>query len=110
MECKLFYNYNFLLIKGSVSMGDEDKIEKVIKELGFSSNDISINNRKPMETKNLYGLRTELLQSDVDEVIYQLKEDLYSLCEKHNIGVFDFFIVEVSYSKMFKSIWHDGFY
>jgi hypothetical protein len=108
MQTNLFNTFQILLIKGNVSMGDNDNIEIIFNELGFSQDKISINGQTPMETKNLYSTMKE--GKDVDEVIFSLKEKIYESCKANKIGMFDFFLIDATNSKMFKSLWHDGYY
>jgi hypothetical protein len=107
MELKLFDVRQVLLFVGSVSIGNEVEVCKLIKELGFSSS-VRISGIKAMETKNLYsGYFEGNEEGDVLEVI---KEQIYIGCKNIGIGLFDFFLIDSTDAPMFKSIWHDGFY
>ena len=106
MEPKLFHIRQILLFIGECPF--EEEVKQLLSELKFSSS-IYINGNKAMKTKNLY-MTFFSIESENEDVLFIIKESIYSECKRLGIGVLDFFLIDATNSPMFKSIWHDGFY
>ncbi len=106
-QLKLFDYKQILLFIGAVSMHDDDKVKKIIYELGFNENVLIFGNYA-MPTRNLYAGFFSF--KDGESNMYNLKEHLHKIFEKNNIGMVDFFLIDATETSKLKSIWHDGFY
>lgn len=107
IQLKLFESKQILLFIGGVSMNDEYNVKKLVYEIGFKD-DVLINTRYAMPTRNLYAGLFEFKENE--DCMYILKEKLYKTFEANDIGMVDFFMIDATVTIMFKSIWHDGFY
>lgn len=107
MQEKLFNIRQVLLFVGDCGMGDDQSVQRIIRDLGFTQA-VMINGQSAMATKALYsGYFEEKRDGDV---LWDVKESIYEICRTEGVGVLDFFLVDVTEANMFKSIWHDGYY
>jgi hypothetical protein len=108
MQTKMFNSYQILLfVHNCDAFKAEEHVKLITNDLGFSQN-ILINTSKTMPVKSLFAGFFE--GEDPEILLSELKEKIYSSCDKHNFGVLDFFLIDATNAAMLKGMWHDGFY
>lgn len=100
-------SYTILLIKGDVSMGSGDKINKALDLLGFNNNimqaDVFLLANRNLLYKTIIA---ENILSEMDK----LKVAIKLQCKQNNIGAFNFYLLDITETIIMTGAWHDGHY
>lgn len=100
-------SYTILLIKGNVSMSDDDKVKKALDVLGFNKNIMQADVFLLANSNLLYKtIIAENILSEMDK----LKVAIKLQCEQNNIGAFNFYLLDITETTIMTGSWHDGHY
>ena len=100
-------SYTILLIKGNVSMSDDDKVKKALDVLGFNKNIMEADVFLLANSNLLYKtIIVENILSEMDK----LKVAIKLQCEQNNIGAFNFYLLDITETTIMTGSWHDGHY